>query len=158
MPSEYEGAKVYGPYSRKDGRQHVCLVWKDGRRRTVSYPKYLVETARGSCLDAGDTVDHINRDFTDNSPSKMQVLSRPEHAALDVKRLVVEPTICAMCSAAFTPTRHQLRYADGRGKHRAGPFYSGLCVRAYQRSLELGGKREWGAETAQSYTTAKEHR
>lgn len=158
MPSVYEGAKVYGPYFRKDGRQHVCLVWRDGRRRTVSYPKYLVETACGSALDVGDTVDHINRDFTDNSLGNLQVLSRPEHAALDAKRLVVEPTTCAMCSAVFTPTRHQLRHADGRGKHRAGPFCSRLCVDAYQRSLTLGAKREWGTETEQSYTTAKEHR
>ena len=35
--------KIYGPYTRKeDNRQHVIII--DGeKRRTVSYPKFLME-------------------------------------------------------------------------------------------------------------------
>lgn len=40
-PKPYEGYWVLGPYSRKDGRQHVIL--RMGKKlKTVSYPKYLV--------------------------------------------------------------------------------------------------------------------
>ena len=37
----YEDYKVYGPYKRRDGRQHVILK-KDKIKITVSYPKYLM--------------------------------------------------------------------------------------------------------------------
>jgi len=46
--------KVYGPYTRKDGRQHVIL-YENGTRKTVSYPKYLLETKLGRPLDSNET-------------------------------------------------------------------------------------------------------
>ena len=58
--------KVYGPYTRKDGRQHVILVHEDLSRQTMSYPKYLMEQHLKRALLASETVDHINNDFTDN--------------------------------------------------------------------------------------------
>lgn len=44
----YEGYKVFGPYTRKDGRQHVVLTHKNNKgliddRKTVSYPKYFLD-------------------------------------------------------------------------------------------------------------------
>lgn len=35
----YEG-KVYGPYTRDDGRKHV-IINNNGIHTTISYPKYL---------------------------------------------------------------------------------------------------------------------
>jgi hypothetical protein len=32
--------KVYGPYTRKDNRQHVCVHYQDGTKRTVSINIY----------------------------------------------------------------------------------------------------------------------
>jgi hypothetical protein len=34
--------KIYGPYTGKDGRQRIVL-YENGKRTTVSYPKYLLE-------------------------------------------------------------------------------------------------------------------
>ena len=39
--------KVYGPYIRRDGRQHVILRFEGGSGKTVSYPKFLMECKLG---------------------------------------------------------------------------------------------------------------
>ena len=77
--------KVYGPYTRKDGRQHVILVHEDLSRQTMSYPKYLMEQQLGRPLLASKTVDHINNDFTDNRIENLQILTRAENAAKELK-------------------------------------------------------------------------
>jgi hypothetical protein len=43
--------KVWGPYKRKDGRQIVIVVERNGKRRTVSYPKWILELQLGRKLD-----------------------------------------------------------------------------------------------------------
>ena len=76
--------KVYGPYTRPDGRQHVILIFEDGQRRTVSYPKYLMEQKLGRELDPDlETINHKNGDFTDNRWENLEILSRVDHAHLD---------------------------------------------------------------------------
>jgi hypothetical protein len=44
--------KIYGPYTRKDGRKHVIVHYDGGRIRTVSYPKWLMEQHLGRELEA----------------------------------------------------------------------------------------------------------
>ena len=66
--------KVYGPYTRKDGRQHVVL-YESGVPKTVSYPKFLLEQKLGRSLNADETCDHIDNDYTNNDVSNLQVLS-----------------------------------------------------------------------------------
>jgi len=66
--------KVYGPYTREDGRKHV--IHYDGKtRRTQSYPRYLMEQHLGRELLPNETVDHINEDFTDDRIENLQLLS-----------------------------------------------------------------------------------
>ena len=90
----YETAKIYGPYLRPDGRQHIIAVYPDGSRKTTSYPKYLMEVHLGRYLLPTETVDHIDRDFTNNSISNLQVLSKETHSRLDAKRLASEVVKC----------------------------------------------------------------
>ena len=41
--------RIYGPYYRKDGRQHIVAY--DGMiKRTISYPRFLLETHLGRVL------------------------------------------------------------------------------------------------------------
>ena len=55
---------VYGPYKRKDDRQIVVVVHRNGKRRTVSYPKWLLECHLGRKLHKDrETVDHWDSDF-----------------------------------------------------------------------------------------------
>ena len=147
----YDEYKMYGPYLRKDGRQHVCLVGLGGRRKTVSYPKYLVEIRLGSYLDEDDTVDHINGDFSDNRPENLRVLKRSGHAALDVKRRVVGDVLCPMCGTSFQPSGNQMR------PDTAGPFCSRSCAGKYGAAVQNGSARLGKTLINKSYASHKEH-
>ncbi len=146
----YENFKVYGPYTRKDGRQHVCLVGRGNERKTVSYPKFLVETRFDRYLDENETVDHIDGNFLNNAPENLQVLQRSVHAALDAKRLVVGTVTCPLCGKRFTPTQGQVHTAV------AGPFCSKRCTGRYGASVQNGGNTLGKTAMVVTYTTQKE--
>lgn len=79
--------RVHGPYKRKDGRQIVIVVENKGLRRTVSYPKWLMEVQLGRKLDPNlETVDHIDSNFDNNDLSNLRIVPRPEHSADDTRR------------------------------------------------------------------------
>lgn len=72
--------KVYGPYTRKDGRQHIIHYNTETRkRRTQSYPRYIMEQHLGRELEEWEHVDHINEDHTDNRIENLQLLSASEN-------------------------------------------------------------------------------
>lgn len=71
--------KIYGPYTRKDGRKHIILR-KDGKLQTISYPRYLLEKKLGRKLLPEETVDHIDENISNNDLSNLQVLSRAENS------------------------------------------------------------------------------
>jgi len=124
--------KIYGPYYRKDGRQHVIII--DGtKRRTVSYPKYLMEQRLGRKLDLSETVDHINRDFTNNDPSNLQILERKKHAALDVRRVMPVIVKCIHCGKEMKRS-HKDAYRNAL-KGKAGPFCKS-CAGRYGANLQ----------------------
>ena len=77
--------KIYGPYTRKDGRKHIVLR-KDGKLQTISYPRFLLEEKLGRKLLPEETVDHIDEDISNDDPSNLQILSRAENSR---KSLVV---------------------------------------------------------------------
>ena len=44
MEEVYKDCKLYGPYnSGKDGRLRCVIAYPNGRKQTLSYPKYLIE-------------------------------------------------------------------------------------------------------------------
>ena len=95
--------KVQGPYTRKDGRQVVCF-YEDGVRKQMSYPKYLLEQKLGRPLRPGETCDHIDNDFTNNSLDNLQVLSRADNTR---KAAALRPPelghfTCPVCNRSFT--------------------------------------------------------
>ena len=129
--------KVYGPYTRPDGRQHVILVNAAGVRRTVSYPKYLMEQHLGRELDPDlETVDHKDRDFTNNNLSNLQILSRPDHSSLDNKRAKMVEFICPECGSRETRLPRVIDQNRRQGK--AGPFCSKSCSSKNSRKRQLG--------------------
>jgi len=135
--------KVYGPYSRKDGRQHVIL-YENGKRKTVSYPKYLLETKLGRSLLPDETCDHIDGDYTNNCLENLQVLSRADNAA---KSMAFKPAeqayfVCPECNTSFYKKMRDVRGNQIKQK-KAGPFCSKKCSGRYGSKLNKtfrGGK------------------
>jgi hypothetical protein len=124
----------YGPYTRKDGRKHMVLVQHgEGggitKKITVSYPKYLVETKFNRVLLPNETVDHIDRDFTNDDFSNLRIIDRSEHVKQDVLKVKVDPIKCFLCETEFTPTVDQMNSRNGDEK--AGPFCSRSCTGKY---------------------------
>jgi hypothetical protein len=152
----YEKCKVYGPYKRKDGRKHVCLVWPDGRRQTVSYPKFLTEQKLGRYLKDNETVDHLNCNFNDNDPDNIRVIDRKIHAFEDAKRHKTKEFLCPLCGDNFALSGRKLHDTIwNRKKGNAGPFCSRSCAGKYGKNVQIGKEKIIPIEIIPEYTTIK---
>ena len=120
---------VYGPYLRKDNRKHVILVREDGRRQTVSYPKYLLQNHIGRDLVGDETVDHIDDDFTNDDISNLQILTRAENSKKykDANPALILELTCKYCGILFDRVASAER-ANREVKKMDGPFCSKSCM------------------------------
>lgn len=128
--------KVHGPYKRKDGRQIVIVVENNGNRRTVSYPKWLMELQLGRRLDPDlETVDHWDTNIDNNDISNLRLMPRHEHSTEDTRRVKLVQFTCAWCDKEFERSPRLVR--DKAKKNKAGPFCSRACAGKYSRKLQL---------------------
>lgn len=136
----YEGWKVYGPYTRKDGRKHVCLTRKMGdatERKTVSYPKFLLEIDLNRYLTEDETVDHLDRNFTNDNLGNLEVRQRSSHSSIDAKRVKSMQFICECCGCEFHAEGKKLNdIANNRAKGCKGPFCSKKCAGVAAHDIE----------------------
>jgi hypothetical protein len=128
--------KIHGPYKRKDGRQIVIVVEDDGTKRTISYPKWLLELQLGRRLDPNlETVDHIDSNFDNNNFENLRIMPRHEHSREDTRRVKHVKFNCAWCKKEFERSPRLIR--DKARKNKAGPFCSRQCAGKYSRKLQL---------------------
>lgn len=129
--------KVHGPYKRKsDGRQIVIIIENNGKRRTVSYPKWLMELQLGRKLDPDlETVDHWDSDIENNKIENLRIVPRKEHSGNDTRRVKLVKFTCAWCDKEFERSPRLIR--DKAKKNKAGPFCSRACAGKYSRMLQL---------------------
>jgi len=128
--------KVYGPYLRSDGRKH--LVLSGGKRtikRTLSYPKALVEVREGKILGPDETVDHVDRDFRNDDLDNLQVVDKSTHLSIDALRVLPIHVNCAGCGLSFLPSIGQ---RNSRANLKAGPFCSRICSGIYGKNVQIG--------------------
>ena len=131
--------KLYGPYKMETGRLYVTIRYDDGRQRTVSYPKFLVEEQLGRKLADNEEVDHIDRDFTNNDPENLQVLDKITHLRLDALRLRPVKFTCPICKKTFQRSGKRLRRIyERKRKEHAGPFCSRKCAGIYSADVREG--------------------
>lgn len=128
---------IYGPYKRKkDSRQIVIVVDRKGKKRTVSYPKWLMEIQMGRPLDKDlETVDHWDSNIDNNDLSNLRIIPRSEHSANDTRRVKNVVFECAWCDKEFERSPRLIR--DKAKKNKAGPFCSRNCAGKYSRMLQL---------------------
>ncbi|RLI60343.1 MAG: hypothetical protein DRO67_09220 [Candidatus Asgardarchaeum californiense] len=126
---------VYGPYfNGRYNRKIVIVVDKNGIRRTVSYPKWIMELQIGKVLDPDDTIDHFDGDINNNDINNLRIVPRKEHSADDTKRVKKVKLQCAWCNKTFERSPRLLREKARKGK--AGPFCSRSCAGKYSRQLQ----------------------
>lgn len=134
----YDDFIIYGPYTRKDGRQHVIAV-KNFKKKTISYPKFLMEKHLNRLLSKDETVDHIDKDFTNNSIDNLRVLYRREHIIEDVLRNKDVTVICAFCGKEFKISGSSLHCRNRKDKGHTGYFCSKVCTGKYGKQVQLSG-------------------
>jgi len=128
--------RVYGPYKERRGRKIVILVYPDGTRETVSYPKYIVEQALGVKLDKDlGTIDHIDGNYDNNHLSNLKIVPRREHSEMDTRRVKLVKYKCLMCNKEFERSPRLIR--DKAKKGKSGPYCSKSCAGKYARLLQL---------------------
>jgi hypothetical protein len=103
-----------------------------------------------------ETVDHINGDFTDNSPENIQIVDRVEHSILDVVRLQKKQFVCPWCGYIFTLDGKKLSTAIGNRKRgKTGIFCSKRCSGKYGAMIQHGGLVIEITPINPTYTTLK---
>lgn len=129
---------VNGPYERCDDERWVVVVtYKEGRRRTVSYPKFLVEVLLGRELDPHkETVDHIDHDWTNNAWDNLRIVPRGKHVQEDAKRVKLVQVVCLWCKEEVYKSASIVRHNRKKGK--AGPFCGNQCAGAYRKAVQTG--------------------
>ena len=135
---------VYGPYVARTGnaagRRIVELRYRSGKKRVVSYPKFLVEFLLDRELDPLlETIDHIDGDFDNNDWCNLRIIDLSTHVAQDAQRAASVSLVCVFCGAAFTRSGNQTRNNSKSGK--AGPFCSRSCAGKYSASVQYGRRR-----------------
>ncbi|EKD22603.1 MAG: hypothetical protein ACD_84C00039G0010 [uncultured bacterium] len=140
-----EYTSVLGPYTRPDGRKHVVLnnanasKGTKGKTKTISYPKALVEINLKARLEDDETVDHDDRDFTNDDLTNLKVKVRGQHASEDALRVEeVFEVSCLGCGFIFVPSKEQTKK---RSEGKAGPFCSRPCVSRYTAIIRKTGEK-----------------
>lgn len=128
--------KVYGPYTRKDGRKHVVIYHPSGYKQTQSYPKYLLQKFLNKHLSSNETVDHIDNNKLNDSLDNLQILTRANNARKEMLRseraAKTYNFICPVCKKAATKLLRTVRGNKKKGK--AGPFCSRKCAGIFSTS------------------------
>lgn len=127
--------KIYGPYKGQSGRKHIIII--DGSsRKTISYPKWLMQNHLGRILESWETIDHINRDFTDDRLENLRVVERSQHTKDDAVYAKSVTVICVWCGEQAIKRPSDLRGNSKQGK--AGPFCNKSCAGKYGAELQNG--------------------
>jgi len=129
--------KIHGPYFNGNGdRQIGIIVEDDGSRRTVSWPKLLIEEHLGRKLDPDkETIDHLNRDHNDNRLENLRIVPRDLHSADDTRRVKMIELTCDVCGKKFERSPRLIRDKSKKGKRSS--FCSRSCAGKYSRQLQL---------------------
>lgn len=143
MIYDKEIKKVHGPYKRSDGREHVVIVFIDLSKKTVSYPKFLMEQKLGRQLDQDEeTIDHIDGNFLNNDFSNLRIISRKEHCSDDATRVELIEITCALCGEKTKKRPGTLTHSKKLGK--AGPFCGKSCAGKYGAYVQNGYLEKFG--------------
>ena len=135
----YENCKLYGPYiNKKDNRLRCVIQFPNGKKKTVSYPKYLMEVHLGRYLEVNETVDHIDGNPLNNNIDNLQILDRKEHCYNDANRNQDITVKCKYCGKEFQIKGETINNRNRKDRHQSGYFCSKECSGKYGKQIQLG--------------------
>lgn len=117
--------KCYTNLNKKDRRLRCVLVYTDGHKENISYPKLIMEQYLGRKLNKNEQVHHIDENPLNNDINNLQILKLGEHQRLHSK-FIEYYKICEFCKKEFLVTLK--RHRNHRGKRW---FCSRQCVGKY---------------------------
>lgn len=139
--------KIMGPYSVKGSNGRLILTMYNShlpaidkrRNRTCVYARAVAESYLGEIIPQSITVDHIDRNFFNNSPENLALLDRATHTSNDSLNVRIKPINCPLCSEVFEPAAKQA-YPKLDELGTPGPFCP-TCVKtnAYVNYINKGG-------------------
>lgn len=131
----------YGPYIGKDGRYRVFIVDKEGNKKTISYPRMIMETFLKRSLMLNEDVHHIDGDVSNNDISNLEVKLHTEHcrehSTKYIDQLIVK---CVWCGNEFILTPMQQRRRFSNRNIKKGPFCSRRCSGKYGADIQRAAK------------------
>ena len=135
----YENCSIGGPYQDKKDKRLRCVVkFPDGKRKTMSYPKYLMEVHLDRYLGIDETVHHKDGNFLNNSIDNLEVIDRKEHSYSDAFKNQDEIVTCGYCGKEFIIPGKALRYRNRKDRKQSGYFCSRSCSGKYGKQVQLG--------------------
>ena len=132
--------KLYGPYVRPDGRSHMVSVDNNGRKTTISYPKFIMEQHLGRRLLTTEVVHHIDRDFTNNNINNLEIIDRSNHTKLHRKEYPRKYIVFVCQECGKKATRDLRRITDNIKQNKKGPFCSRQCAGKWSQKQQLTSK------------------
>jgi len=94
-----------------------------------------MEQHLGRELTADETVDHINRDFTDDRIENLRIVSHKQHGLEDARRAKRIKVNCIWCGEELLRVPCKVRANAKQGK--AGPFCES-CGGKYGQQIRAG--------------------
>ncbi len=157
MEKIYEKIKMYGPYLSKLDNRLRLVYRKNGRKTTISYPKYLMEISLNRYLTETETVQHLDGNPLNNDLSNLIVLNRTEHGKIDAKRVKDVIFTCQWCKKEFLVKGSTL-HSRLRKDRQSNSFCSKSCVGKYGVSIQKGGPKFNRIELERKYYVERDIR
>ncbi len=142
-----EFVKVYGPYTDRnnDNRQIILLYGANGIRRTLSWPRAMMEVKLGRLLNKEELVDHVDENPTNNTYDNFQILTFEENTNKSIlingRQQKYFKGVCSICGNIFEKplniVKHNLK------QNKSGPYCSKSC--AGKVGLKIGGRKKKNA-------------
>lgn len=114
--------KSSGPYKHeKSGRWHINLLTLNGTSKhlNMTYARYLVSVKEGRIPNAGEEVDHIDGDRTNDVIGNLRFIDKGENSQKAKKEEGYQPRkgifqyTCSLCSKTFLLTKKNAPHLKG---------------------------------------------
>jgi len=131
-------------YLGKDGRRRVWKTYPDGTKKITTYSRHLMEEKLGRPLTKDETVDHIDRNKSNDVIDNYKILSKSKHAEEDALRVRMVEITCISCG-----TKKKKRAADvdhAAKENKAGPFCGKSCAGRYGAEVQNGRRKKLPAQ------------